>query len=194
MHPCAMLAIVATARLPLAARVGVAFLAVLALVAVGGATAVVQYGAGALWVGDGDEVSTRATARTWFGLGIENPSAVPVTLRSVRGVRGSNVRVLETRVLDHTLAGGGIAALSPPLPASAQADVDHSSPVDGFVVPARTRDRYQLIVLIERVRPGAAAVLRESDVRYTALGLDHGFRSHAVVCIRAPGTRDCPRP
>ncbi len=56
--------------------------------------------------------------------------------------------------------------------------------VGGFVVPARSANRYQLIVLIERIRPGTAAVLRQTDIGFTALGLDHGFRSRAAPTDR----------
>lgn len=187
-----MLATMATARLPLRIRFGMAVLALIAVLLVGGATAVLQVGAGALQVTAGGEWSSTATSRTWFGLELTNDSSIPVVLRSVRPVVASNARIVETRVLDHLAADGGIGIVSPPVRGRLGTAVDNAPQVDGFVVPAHSENRYQLIVLVERIRPGPAAVVRLTDVGFTALGLDHGFRSHAVVCIRAPGARDCP--
>lgn len=104
----------------------------------------------------------------------------------------SNARIVETRVLDYLAADGGIGVVSPPLTGRLGTAVDAAPQMDGFVVPAHSANRYQVIVLIERIRPGTAAVVRQTDIGFTALGLDHGFRSHAVVCIRAPGARGCP--
>lgn len=54
-----MLATVATARLPLRIRFGVAVLALIALLLVGGATAVLQVGAGALQITAGASRAAR---------------------------------------------------------------------------------------------------------------------------------------
>jgi hypothetical protein len=177
-----------TPPLPLRARLAVGVVVAALVAAVVGGTVAVQYGAAALQVSDGDVQSVGATDRVWFGLEVENRSALPVTLESVRAVVATDARIVEARVLDRRSAAtgtgaSGIGMVSPPLPADLEAAL---VPVAGYVLPPRSGDRFQVLVLVERTDPAKAAMMRQTDVVYSVLGLDHGFRSHAVARIRAP--------
>ena len=131
-------------------------------------------------------------SRTWFGLEVQNPTSVPATLRFVRALSATNARIIQARVLDREDAGGsGVGVLSFPVGGSEGAAIERARPVDGFVLPAHSRGRYQLIVLVEPIPTGVPAVLRQTDIGYTALGLHHGFRSDAVLCIGASSIRSC---
>jgi hypothetical protein len=179
------------APLPLPVRVGAVLVGLLLVAAVGAGALAIGYGSTALRAIEGGELNGAATSRTWFGLELENPSAVPATLRFVRPLGATNARIADARVLDRERAGEGVGVLSPPVGGRLGAAIARSRPIDGFVLPPHSRGRYQLVVLVERVAPGSAAVLRRMDIGYSALGLDHGVRSSTVLCIRAPHTSDC---
>src|SRR5207237_4835115 len=129
---------------------GAGLVVAMLVVAVAGGASAIAYGTTALHVPDGGAMSSAATSRTWFGLELDNPSAVSATLRSVRPVVASNARTVEARILDHEDASGsGVGVMTPPVDGPEGAAIARARPVDGFVLPAHSRDRYQLIVLLE---------------------------------------------
>ena len=186
-----MLAHVTTARLPLRVRLGVAVVVVLAVAVVAGAAAAVQVGAHALDVGGGFVVSSAyGTQPRWAGIEVRNPGALPITLHTVQPRVLEDAEVIEARVIDsssdHLLLAGE------PLERDAQAVLDRSRPLDGFVLPAHSGDRYQVVVRFRPRTPGEQMVLARAAVTYSVFGIDHGAISDGIYCVRAPGAKTCP--
>lgn len=180
----------ATTRLPTRVRAGVAVVAVLAIAAIGGATAVVQYGAAALHVGGGFTSSdVWAPGSQWAGIEVRNTSDVPITLRAVQARGAENVVILRTRVIEPR--GAHLLQNGTPLPADVRSDLDRSRPVDGFVLPPHSGSRFEVAVEFRPASSGQA-VLSRTTITYSALGLDHGAISDGVYCVRAPGSETCP--
>lgn len=186
-----MLAPVRSTRLPLRIRLVVAIVVVLAVAGIAGAAAAVQVGARALVVGGGFVVSSAYGPQArWAGIEVRNPGAFPITLHSVQPRVLKDAEVIDARVIesssDHLLLAGE------PLERDAQAVVDRSRPLDGFVLPPRSGDRYQVVVRFRPRTPGEQMVLARAAVTYSVFGLDHGAISDGVYCVRAPGAKICP--
>lgn len=173
-----------TPRLPLPLRVVVGAGAALLVVAGIGATTAVRYGADALDVGGGFVVSAAARDQdVWIGFPLDNRRAVPVTLRAVELRSASNVRVVDARVIEPR--EDLLLMLSRPLPPDLRDAIDAGRPVEGFVVPPRSHERYELAVRL-RHSPDAAAVVRRTAITYSVLGVDQGVLADGVFRIRAP--------
>jgi hypothetical protein len=179
----------ATTRLPLRVRAALVLLAVVAIVVVGGATAAVQVGARAVPVGGGFTVSTPWSAdAVWAGIELENRTGFPITLHAVEARTAVNVTVLDARVIrPHE---SHLMLLHSPLTPDIQAAIDDSSPVEGFVLPPHSRDRFQIAVLF-RPRARGEAMIARTAITYSLWGVDHGSITDGVYCVRAPGARDC---
>ena len=173
-------------RLPLPIRIAVGAGAALLLVAGIGSTAAVRYGADALDVGGGFVVSVAARDQdVWIGLPLDNRRAVPLTLHAVALRSASNFEVVDARVIEPPQ--DFMLMLSRPLPPGLADAIDAGRPVDGFVVPPRSHERYELAVRL-RHAPDAAAVVRRTAITYSALGLDQGVLADGVFRMRAPRT------
>ena len=187
-----MLSPVTTARLPLGVRLGVAALALLAAAGVAGAAAAVQVGARALVVGGGFIVSsTYGPQARWAGIEVRNPGAFPITLHSVQPRVLKDAEVVEARVIDSR--NGHLLLSGEPLDRDAQAALDRSRPLDGFVLPPRSGDQYQVVVRFRPRTTGEQMVLARAAVTYSVFGIDHGAISDGVYCVRAPGAKICPQ-
>ncbi|GAA4747165.1 hypothetical protein GCM10025783_19080 [Amnibacterium soli] len=182
----------ATAQLPLPVRIAVIALAVVALLVAAGILVVVRSSATALQVTGGFRSSAPATGgdrASWANVVLTNRSGSPITLHAATARRSAGADVLETRVVP--LRGSYYLQVTEPLPGKVRDELVASSPVEGFVLPPHSDQRYLIGV---RFRPhvlGQRALLDRIAVTYSQFGLDQGAVSDATYCVRAADAEDC---
>ncbi len=149
-----------------------------------------QVGAHALDVGGGFVVSSAYGAQPrWAGIEVRNPGPFPITLHSVQPRILKDAEVVEARVIDST--GYHFLLFGEPLDREAQAVLDRSRPLDGFVLPPRSGDRFQVVVRFRPRTAGEQIVLARAAVTYSAFGIDHGAISGGIYCVRGPAAKIC---
>jgi hypothetical protein len=167
-------------------------MAVVAVLAIGGIVAIVHYGATALRVSGGFESSTAAAAAgraTWANVWLTNRSGTPITLHAATARRAAGAEILDTRVVP--FGRSAYIQVTEPLPADVRAALEESRPVEGFVLPPHSKDRYLIGVRFRPRSVGGQARLDRIAVTYSVFGIDQGAVSDATYCARAAGSRTC---